>query len=214
MSRSQAQALMVASRIAVFGRTGGQPAGRQERSDQHALHWATPALVLSTPDAGPMLRSRRRLIRRGTVDFSKLSREDLMVAGGGLLLAIGLLAFPWFSVDGFTAAATSSTGGIWAVLALIVLVLVIIDLLLARWSPATAIPTSQLGREKTRTVAVGVVVVLVFIKLISHTGNYGWGFVVDLIVLVVVAAGAWLNAQGKSTPLNMTTTGDGTGTQA
>jgi hypothetical protein len=150
------------------------------------------------------------------VDFSKLSREDLMVAGGGLLLAIGLLAFPWFSVsvDGFTATAvaTSSTGGIWAVLALIVLVLVIIDLLLARWSPATAIPTSQLGREKTRTVAVGLVVVLVIIKLISHTGNYGWGFFVDIVVLVVVAAGAWLNAQGKSTPLNMTTTGDGAGT--
>ena len=75
------------------------------------------------------------------MDFSKLSREDLMVAGGGLLLAIGLLAFPWFSVsfDGFTATAvaTSSSGGIWAVLALIVLVAVIVDLLLARFSPAT-----------------------------------------------------------------------------
>jgi hypothetical protein len=150
------------------------------------------------------------------VDFSKLSREDLMVAGGGLLLAIGLLAFPWFSVSvaGFTATAvaTSSTGGIWAVLALIVLVLVIIDLLLARWSPATTIPTTQLGREKTRTVAVGLVVVLVLIKLLSHTGNYGWGFFVDLVLLVVVAAGAWLNAQGKSTPLSTTTTDSGTGT--
>ena len=141
------------------------------------------------------------------MDFSKLSREDLMVAGGGLLLAIGLIAFPWFSVSvaGFTATAvaTSSTGGIWAVL---------IDLLLARWSPATTIPTTQLGREKTRTVAVGLVVVLVLIKLLSHTGNYGWGFFVDLVLLVVVAAGAWLNAQGKSTPLSTTTTDSGTGT--
>jgi hypothetical protein len=139
------------------------------------------------------------------VDFAKLSREDLMVAAGGLLLAIGLLAFPWFSVsfDGFTAtaAATSSTGGIWAVLALIVLIFVLIDLLLARLSPGTTIPTSQLGRERTRLVAVGVVVVLMIIKLISHTGNYGWGFYVDIVLLIVVAAGAWLNAQGKSTPL-------------
>jgi len=60
------------------------------------------------------------------VDFSKLSREDLMVAAGGLILAVGLLAFPWFSVSfggvTATAVATSSSGGIWAVLALIVLV--------------------------------------------------------------------------------------------
>jgi hypothetical protein len=138
------------------------------------------------------------------VDFSKLSREDLMVAAGGLILAIGLLAFPWFSVSfgglTATAVATSSSGGIWAVLALIVLVAVIVDLLLARWSPATAIPTTQLGREKTRAAAVGLVVVLMVIKLISHTGNYGWGFFVDIVLLVVVAAGAWLNAQAKSTP--------------
>ena len=138
------------------------------------------------------------------MDFSKLSREDLMVAGGGLLLAIGLLAFPWFSVsfDGFTATAvaTSSSGGIWAVLALIVLVAVIVDLLLARFSPATVIPTTQLGRKMTRAAAVGLVVLLMIIKLISHTGNYGWGFFVDIILLIVVAAGAWLNGQGKSTP--------------
>jgi hypothetical protein len=138
------------------------------------------------------------------VDFSKLSREDLMVAAGGLILAIGLLAFPWFSVSfgglTSTAVATSSSGGIWAVLALIVLVAVIVDLLLARWSPATAIPTTQLGREKTRAAAVGLVVVLMVIKLISHTGNYGWGFFVDIVLLVVVATGAWRNAQAKSTP--------------
>jgi hypothetical protein len=138
------------------------------------------------------------------VDFSKLSREDLMVAAAGLILAIGLLAFPWFSVSfgglTATAVATSSSGGIWAVLALIVLIAVIVDLLLARWSPATAIPTTRLGREKTRAAAVGLVVVLMVIKLISHTGNYGWGFFVDIVLLVVVAAGAWLNAQTKSTP--------------
>ena len=138
------------------------------------------------------------------MDFSKLSREDLMVAAGGLILAIGLLAFPWFSVSfgglTATAVATSSSGGIWAVLALIVLIAVIVDLLLARWSPATAVPTTRLGREKTRAAAVGLVVVLMVIKLISHTGNYGWGFFVDIVLLAAVAAGAWLNAQPKSTP--------------
>jgi hypothetical protein len=137
------------------------------------------------------------------MDLSKLSRQDLMVAGGGLLLVIGLLAFPWFSVSagGFTAtaAATSATGGIWAVLALIVLIFVIVDVLLARLSPATVIPTSRLGREQTRTAAVGIAVLLMVIKLISHIGNFGWGFFLDVVLLVVVGAGAWLNASPKST---------------
>jgi hypothetical protein len=139
------------------------------------------------------------------VDLSKLSREDGMVGGGGILLVIGLLAFPWFSVSvgGFTATAvaTSSTGGIWAVLALIVLIALLADLFLARFSPATQVPTTQLGREMTRAAAVALVALLMLIKLISHTGNYGWGFFVDIILVIVVAAGAWLNAQGKSTPM-------------
>ena len=126
-----------------------------------------------------------------------------MVAAGGIVLVIGLLAFPWFSVSvgpfSYTSAATSSTGGIWAVLAMIVLIAVIVDLLLARFSPQTTLPTTALGRDMTRVAAVALVVLLMLIKLISHIGNYGWGFYVDIILLIVVAAGAWLNAQGKST---------------
>jgi hypothetical protein len=138
------------------------------------------------------------------MDLSKLSREDWMVGGGGLVLVIGLLAFPWFSVSvgafTATAVATSSTGGIWAVLALIVLIAAVVDLVLARFSPATQMPATRLGREMTRAAAVGLVAVLMLIKLISHTGNWGWGFFIDIILVIVVAAGAWLNAQGKSTP--------------
>jgi len=47
------------------------------------------------------------------------SREDAMALGGGLLLFIGLLAFPWYSVGGFTLVATDSPYSIWGVLALI-----------------------------------------------------------------------------------------------
>jgi hypothetical protein len=133
--------------------------------------------------------------------LDRLSREDWMVGGGGILLLIGLLAFPWFSVSvgGFTAtaAATSSSGGIWAILALLVLIAVLADFALARFSPATQIPTTQFGREMTRAAAVGVVALLMVIKLISHTGNFGWGFFVDVILLIVVGAGAWMGAQAS-----------------
>jgi hypothetical protein len=159
--------------------------------------------VHGAPYAQTMLASD---LRRATVDFSKLSREDWMVGGGGILLIIGLLAFPWFSVSAgpytFTYAATSATGGIWAVLGLIVLIAVVVDLVLARFSPATQIPTTQLGRDMTRAAGVGLVAVLMIIKLISHTSNFGWGFFVDIVLLIVVAAGAWLNAQGRTTPVS------------
>jgi hypothetical protein len=36
------------------------------------------------------------------------------------------------------------------------------------------------------------------IKLISHTGNFGWGFFVDVILLIVVGAGAWMGAQASA----------------
>ena len=127
-----------------------------------------------------------------------------MVGGGGLLLGLGMLAFPWSSVAvghySLTLAATAGSGGIWADLALIALLAALIDLALARLSPQTVVPTTQLGRETTRTVAVGVVVLAMFTRLLAHTGAYGWGFYADVVLLVTVASGAWLNAQGHATP--------------
>ena len=56
-----------------------------------------------------------------------------MVAVAGVALAIGLVAFPWLSPAGV---ATSGIGGFWAVVALFLLIVVLIDLALARLSPA------------------------------------------------------------------------------
>jgi hypothetical protein len=138
------------------------------------------------------------------VDFSKLSREDLMVGGGGILLVIGLLFFAWYSVPSFdgvggSISATSSPYSIWGVLALIVTIIIIADLALARYSPATTLPTTQLGRDMTRAAACGVVLLLLFIKFIAHVGSFGYGFFLDIIFAIVMASGAWLNAQGKVT---------------
>jgi cytochrome b561 len=137
------------------------------------------------------------------VDFSKLSREDWLVGGGGILLIIFLFALPWFheSVAGFSAsqAATSSPYAIWGILALIVLLAVVIDWGLATFSPQTTVPTTQLGRELTRAAAAGLVLLLLIIKLIAHTGNWGFGFYIDIIFAIGVLYGAWSIAQGKST---------------
>jgi hypothetical protein len=145
------------------------------------------------------------------VDFSKLSREDWMVGGGGILLILSLLIFGWYSYGSVTLngvtyggssyAATSAPYAIWGILALIVTIVVVVDLALARFSPATVIPTTNLGRDMTRTAAAGVVALFLVIKFIAHVGNFGFGFVLDVVLTIIVVAGAWLNAQGRTTPL-------------
>jgi hypothetical protein len=138
------------------------------------------------------------------MDLSRLSREDWTVGAGGLLLAFALIAFPWSTVTlggySLTLAATAGAGGMWADLALIVLVVVVVDLALARLSPQTRVPTTQLGRETTRAAALGVMALLMFTRLLAHSGSYGWGFYADVILLVGVASAGWLNAQGHATP--------------
>jgi hypothetical protein len=139
------------------------------------------------------------------MDLSKLSREDWMVIGGGGVLALGLLAFPWTSLPlgsySITLAATAGTGGIWASLGLILLVAALCDLALARLSPATAVPTTQLGRETTRAAAAGAFALLMFTRLLAHAGAYSWGFYADVVLAIVFVSGAWLNAQGHATPV-------------
>jgi hypothetical protein len=129
-----------------------------------------------------------------------VTREDVMVAAAGVALAIGLIAFPWLSPGG---AATSGIGGFWALVALLLLVVVLIDLALARLSPATIVPTTALGREMTRALGVGGVVLMLLFKATAETKHYGWGFYVDLLALIVVVAGAWGSAQGRATPLRV-----------
>jgi hypothetical protein len=146
------------------------------------------------------------------VDTYKATREDAMVIGGGILLLIGLLVFPWYSVSflgvSIDYSSTDSPYAIWGVLAVIVLILIILDLAFARFSPQTRIPTTQLGRDMTRLVACGVMLLFLFIKFLANVGNFGWGFYIDVILALVVTAGCWLIAQGHSTPLTSSAAGD------
>ncbi len=146
------------------------------------------------------------------MDFSKLSREDLMVLGGGLLLFIGLLAFPWYSISflglgSVDRTAIESPYAIWGILALIVTIVIVADLALAKFSPATQIPTTQYGRDFTRVGACALLLLLLFIKFIAHVGSFGWGFFIDVILALAVSAGAWWIANGRATALSSTTTG-------
>jgi hypothetical protein len=134
------------------------------------------------------------------MDFAKLRREDWMVLGGGVVLIIGLFAFAWYDVDGFTAAATSSPYSIWGILALIVTIAIVADYALALFSPQTLIPSTKYGRDLTRLGACALLILFLFIKFISHVGSFGWGFFVDIILAAVVTFGSWAVLQRAATP--------------
>jgi hypothetical protein len=143
------------------------------------------------------------------VDTYEITREDAMVLGGGILLLLGLLVFPWYDSISLgslgtvprSASSTDAPYAIWGILAVIVLILIILDLAFARFSPSTQIPTTQLGRDMTRVAACGVMLLFLFIKFLADVGNFGWGFFIDVILALVVSAGCWMIAQGRSTPL-------------
>jgi hypothetical protein len=145
------------------------------------------------------------------VDFSKLSREDWMVGGGAIVLIIDLLFFAWhsYSLGPLGSADFSGTGSpdsIWGVLALIVTILVLVDLSLARFSPQTVLPTTQLGRDLTRAAAAAAGLLFLLIKFVSNTGSSAFGCWLGLVLGIVIVAGAWLNAQGRTTPMAATRT--------
>jgi hypothetical protein len=135
------------------------------------------------------------------VDFSKLSREDWMVGGGGIALILSLFIFAWYSGGGASFAATSAPYAIWGILALIATIAVVADLALARFSPATVIPTTQLGRDMTRAAVAGFVALMLVIKFFAHIGDFGFGFVLDVLLTAIVVFGAWMTAQGKTTTI-------------
>jgi hypothetical protein len=134
------------------------------------------------------------------VDLSKLSRDDLIVGGGGILLVIDLLFLPWYHVSlglvSVSAAATSAPDGFWGVLALLLTIAIVADLALAEFSPQTQLPTTQLGRPMTRCVAAGIVILFLLIKLVSHTSYLGIGVYLAFILAIAVVAGAYRSAQG------------------
>jgi hypothetical protein len=132
------------------------------------------------------------LLRNG---LAKLGREDRVLAAAAIALVIGLLVFPWYSVTvagvGVSGPATSAPDGFWAVLALLVILAVVADLAFVRFSPATAIPTTRFGRDRTRFVGVALAALFLLIKLIAQTSFLAWGFWVNAILLTVVAVAAW-----------------------
>jgi hypothetical protein len=122
------------------------------------------------------------------VNLDNVTREEQIVGGLALLLAIFLLILPWFdvSVGPFSAtfSATSAPDGWLGILAFIAALALLADLAIERFAPQTQIPAVG-TRPNTRfilAVAAAAFLLLKFLFHINHFSDLGWGFYVDVIV--------------------------------
>jgi hypothetical protein len=137
------------------------------------------------------------------VDLSKFGRDDWLVAGGGCLLIVDLLFFPWLqgtvaylgvSVS-YTAKATSAPGSLWGLLALIFTIAVVADFALAQLRPQTQLLVTKLGRPMTRCAGAALVVFFLMMKLFAGTSFLGFGCYLGFVLAIAVVVGSYRYAQ-------------------
>jgi pSer/pThr/pTyr-binding forkhead associated (FHA) protein len=133
------------------------------------------------------------------VKLDNVSREDWTLGGVALLLAICLLAFPWYHVGisigpvsvSADRAATSSPYAIWGVLALITSLLLLADLAVERLAPQAKVPAINDSRTLTRMAIAGLTLLLLVIKFLAHVGDFGWGFFLALVAIIGLCYLTW-----------------------
>jgi hypothetical protein len=135
--------------------------------------------------------------------LSQLSRSDKITGAAAILLLIGLIAFPWyyvgiagFTLDGQTfggasySASALQADGAWAgVLALIVVIALLGELVVTRFTQVELPQLPLSWRAAERYAAIAVLALLV-IKILTHIGNFGWGFYVDMVLALALVYGA------------------------
>jgi hypothetical protein len=133
------------------------------------------------------------------VNLDNVSREDWIVGGVALLLAICLLFFPWYHVSisigplsgSADRAATSSPYAIWGVLALITSLLLLTDLAVGRLVPQAKVPAINDSRTMTRMAIAGLTLLLLVIKFLAHVGDFGWGFFLAVVAVIALCYLTW-----------------------
>jgi len=138
-----------------------------------------------------------------------MSRDDWILGGLALLLAIDLLFLPWFSVTvGFgtfsisaTSTATGDPDGWLGILAVIVIVALLADLAVERLSPQSQLPAIGGSRASTRLVLAAIAAVFLVLKFLFHINHFsdlGFGFWAAVVLTGGLVFAALRVSQGQT----------------
>jgi hypothetical protein len=153
---------------------------------------------------GRPVRQRPEMLTGGAqMNVDNVSRDDWILAGIALLLAIDLLFLPWFDITvsagafsvSATSTATGSPDGWLGILAVLAAVALVVDIAIERLSPQTQVPAIGGSRTSTRFILAAAAAGFVALKFLFHIhfSIFGFGFwlaVVLAAALVVLAARA------------------------
>ena len=143
---------------------------------------------------------------------SDFKRDDWLVIGLALVLAIDLIALPWLSFSfgpiSATAAATSAPDGFLGILAFLLALAVGADLVIERASPQTTLPNIGGSRTTTRWWLTVVAAVLVALKFLFHIhfSYFGFGFYAAVVVSVALVFATLRLSQDREILATTTTT--------
>jgi hypothetical protein len=141
----------------------------------------------------------------------RFAPAELLTAGAGIVLLIGMLAFPWYHeadpwvvVHGEVTASISlernvlgGPGGYLGVAAVGLLIVLLVELIYSRLSPPRLphLPVAQATAELFTALAVGTLLVA---RTLVHLGDLGWGFYPVMGAAMVLAYGAFAMGRGSS----------------
>jgi hypothetical protein len=135
--------------------------------------------------------------------LSEFSRSEKITGVAGVLLLIGIFAFPWYyvgiagvSVAGHTYGGGSYSsnvlqgpGSFFSIVALIALIALLAELAISRFTSAE-LPELPISWGAAELYAAVAVLALLVIKILFHIGNFGWGFYADLVLAIALVYGA------------------------
>jgi len=153
--------------------------------------------VIVSPAELPALADQKS-IERTIMDFSKLSQNNMIAGGGGIVALIATL-FPWYSFDfGFGASASANAwdAGIdaWGGSLLVAAGGILVAL------KAMDIFEAKVGGLETEQFAMILAAVGLLLQLINWLGDNdftSWGLYLSLVAAIATGAGAFLSGKDK-----------------
>jgi hypothetical protein len=136
--------------------------------------------------------------------LQRFSLPEKITAVAGIVLLIGMFAFPWyhvgiasFTVGGQTFGGESENfnvfngpGSFFSIVAVIALIALLAEFFIRRLT-AAQLPEIPVAWNVAEFFAALAVLALLLIKVLFHVGNFGWGFYVVLAAALVLAYGAF-----------------------
>ncbi len=144
--------------------------------------------------------------------LQRFTLPEKITAAAGIVLLIGMFAFPWYHVgiasitvgghtfggESFNSNVLKGPGSFFSIVALIVLIALLAEFFVRRLS-SVQLPEIPIAWAAAEFFGALAVLALLVIKILFHIGDFGWGFYAVLVLAVAMAYGGFGISRDSST---------------